>query len=480
MNTININKKAFVSSVLVLLVLMILAGVLTNIIPAGRYERQLVNGRLIIDPDSFQYTDKPSFPIWRWFVAPIEVLWSNDAPIVIAIIIFLLVIGGAFAVLNRSNLLSYLISKIVRAFGQQKYLLLASIVFAFMMLGSVVGIFEEIIPLIPIIVALSYSLGWDSLTGLGMSFLATGFGFASGIANPFTIGVAQKIAGLPLFSGIFLRVIVFVVMYTVLSLFLIKYAKRIEKNPEKSLVYHADTDEKKTIRDDKLDLTTLNITKLNRASGWFVFIVLCIFLLIFSASIIEGLADYSLLIIGLLFLIGGLGSGLFAGLKFKTVISTFFKGTLGISPGILMILMATSVKHIITRAGIMDSILHYAAEFIINTTSIVSILLIYLLVLIMNFFIGSGSAKAFLIMPIVIPLVDLIGINRQIAVLAFAFGDGFSNVIYPTNAVLLISMGLTTVSYPNWFKWIIKLQLLILVITSILLLFALVTNYGPF
>ena len=128
----------------------------------------------------------------------------------------------------------------------------------------------------------------------------------------------------------------------------------------------------------------------------------------------------------------------------------------------------------------MDSILHYAAEFIINTTSIVSILLIYLLVLIMNFFIGSGSAKAFLIMPIVIPLADLIGINRQIAVLAFAFGDGFSNVIYPTNAVLLISMGLTTVSYPNWFKWIIKLQLLILVITSILLLFALVTNYGPF
>ena len=202
MNTININKKAFVSSVLVLLVLMILAGVLTNIIPAGRYERQLVDGRLIIDPDSFQYTDKPSFPIWRWFVAPIEVLWSNDAPIVIAIIIFLLVIGGAFAVLNRSNLLTYLISKIVRAFGQQKYLLLAVIVFAFMMLGSVVGIFEEIIPLIPIIVALSYSLGWDSLTGLGMSFLATGIGFASGIANPFTIGVAQKIAGLPLFSGI--------------------------------------------------------------------------------------------------------------------------------------------------------------------------------------------------------------------------------------------------------------------------------------
>lgn len=479
-NGVNINKKAFISSVLILLVLMIIAGILTNIIPTGNYERELVEGRVVINPDSFRFTNESSYPIWRWFTAPFEVLWSNDAAIVIAIIIFLLVIGGSFAILNRSDLLKYVINKIVKILGERKYLLLASIVFIFMLIGSMVGIFEEIIPLIPIIIVLSYSLGWDTLTGLGMSVLATGFGFASGIANPFTIGVAQRIAGLPMFSGALFRVIVFIAIYVSLTLFLIKYAEKIEKNPKASLVYNEDLLQKQDINDNNLDLETRDTNKLNRATKWFGVIILCIFILIFSTSIVEGLSDYSLPIVGLLFLIGGIGSGLLAGLKSKDVIKTFFEGALSIAPGVLLILMATSVKHIITQSGIMDSILYYASQTIMNTTPIVSILLIYLLVLIMNFFISSGSAKAFLIMPIVIPLVDLIGINRQVAVLAFAFGDGFSNVFYPTNAVLLISLGLTTASYPKWFKWIIKLQLLILLITSIFLVLALMINYGPF
>lgn len=477
---VHINKKAFISSVLILLALMILSGILTNVIPTGKYERELVDGRVVINPDSFRFTNESSYPIWRWFTAPFEVLWSSDAPIVIAIIIFLLVIGGSFAVLNRCELLKYIINNILKVLGKRKYLLLASIVFLFMLMGSVVGIFEEIIPLVPIIIVLSYSLGWDALTGLGMSILAVGFGFASGIANPFTIGVAQRIADLPMFSGSIFRVVVFISIYAVLSLFLIRYAKRIEKNPKTSLVYNEDCTQKADINDKYLDLKTIDTDKLNRATKWFGFIILCIFMLILSTSIVEGLSDYSLPIVGLLFLIGGLGSGLLSGLTFKDTMSTFFEGALSIAPGIILILMATSVKHIINQSGIMDSILYYASQSIMNTTPKVSVLLIYLLVLVMNFFIGSGSAKAFLIMPIVIPLVDLIGINRQIAVLAFAFGDGFSNVFYPTNAVLLISLGLTTVSYPKWFKWIIKLQLLILLITSIFLMAALAIDYGPF
>lgn len=476
---VSINKKAFFSSILILLILMVAAGVLTHIIPTGSYERVLLNDRMTINPESFQFTNGQGYPVWRWFTAPIEVLWSGDAPIVIAIIIFLLVIGGSFAVLNKSDMLKYVIGKIVKYFNKHKYYLLASVVFVFMTIGSVVGIFEEIIPLVPIVIALSYSLGWDSLTGLGMSILAAGFGFASGIANPFTVGVAQRIAGLPMFSGILMRIGVFFVIYAILVCFLIRYAKKIEKNPHKSSVYSEDIIQKENMNSN-IYMAFTDTTKLNRAAKWFGFIIVCIFILILSTSVVEVLSNYSLPIIGLLFLIGGSVSGLLAGLKGKEVLKTLLNGALSIAPGILLILMATSVKHIITQSGIMDTILHYAAESIMNTSPMISVLLIYLLVLVMNFFISSGSAKAFLIMPLVAPIADLVHINRQITILAFAFGDGFSNVFYPTNAVLLIALGLTVVSYPKWFKWIIKLQFTILVITCLLLGIAVMINYGPF
>lgn len=479
MSSINISKKSFISSVLILFFLIIIAGLLTRIVPPGSYERILIENREVINPDSFSYTEKQTYPIWKWFTAPIEILWSEDSTIIIAIITFLLVIGGAFSILNRCELLKYIISKIVKIFGNKKYYLLATIVFIFMMIGSVVGIFEEIIPLVPIIIALSYSFGWDSLTGLGMSVLAAGFGFASGISNPFTVGVAQKVAGLPIFSGILLRMIVFVVIYFILCYFLIRHAKRIEKDRKNSPVFIEDKIYKNKM-DYNINFESIPSKTLKKATYWFGIVIIFIFVLILSTPVVDGLSDYTLPLVGLLFLIGGIGSGLISGLKLKEVLKTFLNGVIGIAPGVVLILMASSVKHIITQSGIMDTILYYAAESIATTTPLVSVLLVYLLVLIMNFFISSGSAKAFLIMPIVTPLADIIGINRQITVLAFTFGDGFSNVLYPTNAVLLISLGLTVVSYPKWFKWIIKLQLIIFLITCLFLMLALAVNYGPF
>ena len=144
----------------------------------------------------------PDYPIWRWFTAPIEVLWGPDNLVVITIIVFILLVSGAFAVLDKSGILQNALAGIVKRFGKRKYLLLLVISFFFMLLGAFLGLFEEIVPLVPLMIALSYSLGWDALVGLGMSILATNMGFSAAITNPFTIGVAQKLAGLPLFSGV--------------------------------------------------------------------------------------------------------------------------------------------------------------------------------------------------------------------------------------------------------------------------------------
>ena len=206
---VQIGKKAFISSFLILLSLVIIAGVLTVIIPAGQYSRIKADGKEQIVYDSFKYTKGEEFPVWHCFTAWIEVLWSDDGAKVITLIVLLLIIGGAFAVLEKARVLEYLIFKVIKKFEDQRYLLLALITFFFMLFGSILGIFEEVIALIPITIYLSFLMGWDTLIGLGSSVLAAGFGFSAAIGNPFTVGLAQELAGLPAFSGTWYRVIIF-------------------------------------------------------------------------------------------------------------------------------------------------------------------------------------------------------------------------------------------------------------------------------
>jgi uncharacterized ion transporter superfamily protein YfcC len=226
---VQISQRMFVQAVVVLFILMMAAGVLTRVVPAGSYERIMVDGREMLVPDSFQYTDQMNYHVWRWFTAPIEVLAAPGSATVIVIILFLLMIGGAFAILEKSGIIHAVLGRMIARYQGRKYTLLLVITFAFMVMGAFFGIFEEVVPLLPVIIALSYSLGWDALTGLGMSILAVNLGFSAAITNPFTIGVAQKLAGLPLFSGAGFRIIIFLVIYAVLALFLTWYARRIER-----------------------------------------------------------------------------------------------------------------------------------------------------------------------------------------------------------------------------------------------------------
>ena len=219
-----ISRKAFIQAVAIIFILMMVAGVLTRVIPAGQYARTEVDGREVIDATQFSLVERPDYPVWRWFTAPFEVLAGKDSFTVIGIILFILLVGVAFAVMDKSGMLKAAIAWIIQAFGGRKYALLLVITFFFMALGTFFGIFEEVIPLVPIVIGLAYSLGWDSLTGLGMSVLATNVGFSTAVFNPFTIGVAHKLSGLPLFSGAGPRVVLFVVVYAILALFLTRYA----------------------------------------------------------------------------------------------------------------------------------------------------------------------------------------------------------------------------------------------------------------
>ncbi len=476
-----ISAKAFVQSVIILFAIMMIAGALTLVLPAGNYERiPQVDGRELIDADSFEFVEKPSYPIWRWLTAPLEVLGGPDGLIVIVIILFILMVGGSFAVLDHVGLLKAGIARIVGAFGGKKYLLLLVISFFFMALGAFFGILEEIVPLVPLMLALSYYLGWDALVGLGMSVLATNMGFSAAITNPFTIGIAQKIAGLPLFSGAWFRVPIFIVIYAVFAVFLVRYAKRVERNPEDSLVHEEGKAERAKYADLDLAVLAQSSPHLGRAMAWFsVFVVLILFVLI-GGPFIPTVSDYALPLVGIFFLIGGLGAGMLAGGPKRDVFKALWEGVSGIAPGIILILMAVSIKHIVVEGGIMDTILHSAARPFSQASPFVSAVMIYFLALLIEFFVASGSAKAFLMMPILLPLADLVGVTRQVTVTAYCFGDGFSNLVYPTNPLLLIILGLTVVSYPKWLKWTLPLWGVVILVTVAFLGLGVAIGYGPF
>jgi uncharacterized ion transporter superfamily protein YfcC len=461
-NSVEIGKKTFLISVIIIFSIMIISGVLTKTLPSGEYQREIVNGRDVIIENSYSEIEKPDYPVWRWFTAPIEVLWSSDSALIITIIVFILVVSGAIYVLNKNHVIEYIINNIVIRYKKQKYVLMSLVILVFMLFGALMGIFEEIVPLIPIMIMFSASLGWDKLTGLGMSLLAAGFGFSAAVANPFSLGVAQKIADVPVFSGIGFRLFIFATTYALLLGFMILHVK---KNHSEAVIQ-----EMETSHFDK------NVSKASKVLTSIIFIL---FVLILISGFTGFMSGLMLPVSGVLFLIAGILSGFIIEKNILNVLKDFFLGMKDVLPGILLILLAMSVKHIIMNGKILDTILFNAAEVISKSGPIVAVFLIYLLFFIMNLFIGSASAKAFLTMPIIVPLADLVGITRQTAVQAFVFGDGFSNLLYPTNAVLLISLGIAGVSFLKWFKFVWKIQAVIFLVSLIYLFIAVKIGYGP-
>ncbi len=475
-----ISKKAFLQAVIIIFLLMMVSGILTRLIPAGQYARSMMDGREVIDPTSFTFIDQPDFPVWRWFTAPVEVLFTEDGLTkVVPIILFIVLVGTAFGVMDKSGIMQAIVSRIVRKFGGRKYHLLVIITFFFMALGSFFGIFEEVIPLVPLMIGLAYYLGWDSLTGLGMSVLATNIGFSTAIFNPFTIGIAHKLSGLPLYSGPLPRLALFVVVFPILAAFLVLYARKIDRKPEASPVYQEDRVEKVKYGDFKVDDSLDTNPRMRRAAFFLGTFFALILVVLVALPVIPLLRDIALPLTGLLFVIGGIGAGLISGAG-RNAWKAAWEGFIGIAPAILLLMMAASVKHIIASGGILDTILNWASSAFTGTSPFISSLLIYGLTLVLELFITSGSAKAFLLIPIIMPLADLVGVTRQIAVSAYCFGDGFSNMVYPTNAALLITLSLTVIPYVKWVKWVLKLWVWVILATILFLALAVAFNYGPF
>jgi uncharacterized ion transporter superfamily protein YfcC len=476
-----IGKKAFLQSFAILFFLILAIGILTYVIQPGSFERAELDGRTSIVPGTYKPIERPDYPVWRWFTAPIEVLWAAENSLtIIVIILFILMLGAAFAILDKTGILQALIGALVRRFGGQKYRLLLIITLVYMLMGAFFGMFEEAVVTIPLMLALSYSLGWDALVGLGMSMLALNLGFSAAITNPFTIGIAQQIAGLPPFSGVWLRIPFFLIVYGVFALFITRYARKIEKNPQASLVYQEELEIRKRLTNQQVEQFANQAPGAKKAQTWLAGMLVLILLVLFAGPFIPAISAYALPLVGILFFITGLGAGFLSGRGAKLVWKAAGEGVTGILPGVPLILMAASIKYIADNGGITDTILNSTSTALDGVGPVSGVVLMFALTLLLELFIGSASAKVFLMMPIIYPLADLIGVTRQTAVSAYCFGDGFSNLAYPTNPVLLIVLGLTVVSYPKWMRWTWPLWVVILLLAVAFLALGVAIDYGPF
>ena len=460
---LDISAKSFVTAIVIIFILMLATYILTFVIPGGEFARVLdENGNTVIDTAQGYRSVEGGLPFWKWILSPFLVLGSEGSGTLIAVIVFLLVIGGVFNALNVCGLMNYMLEKLVHRFGAVRWKLMAVLIFFFMAMGSLVGSFEEVVPLVPIVTSLALGLGWDAVTGVAMSLLAAGCGFAAGVANPFTIGVAQTLAGLPMFSGVWMRLLSFACIYALLLGFVRLHAKRLPQNAAfegKTTAHTADP-------------------KMDKALKLFAGIVGTGIVLVLSSGFIPALRDYTMIIVAVMFLAAGIVSTLTAGMGAGRLGKAFVQGLITIAPSILMILMAASIKYTMVEGKILDTLLHGAVQAAGGMSGAGVILFIYAICLVMNFFIPSGSAKAFLLIPLIVPLAQLFGIAPQLCIVAFAFGDGFSNVFYPTNPALLISVGLAWTGYGAWAKYSWKFQVCNLLLTGGLLLFGLAVGYA--
>ena len=508
--------------------LIIFCGILSWFVPAGEflYEKREVNGvtRDVIVNDSYRVVDS-SPQTWQIFGSLLEGFKKQAG-----IIAFVLIIGGAFQIMNSSRaidfgILSFLEKtgtlekrRILKKIGVNNLVIVFSMLI-FSLFGAIFGMSEETLAFVIIFVPLAISMGYDSITGILMVYVAAHIGFSGAIINPFTIGIAQGLSGLQLFSGFEYRLVVWMIFTALIIAITLVYAARVKKNPKLSPMYELDA----YWRERESEAVKVDFEQKTPASAWIMYIMVTAALVIFSylhpkTTISLGGADitfvaipvlgvlfaltgyYTLrksylffilnilaftiifLVIGVLgygwylteisalFLAMGIISGFSMGAGANGIAKEFIAGAKDILTAALIVGLAGGIIEILTAGRIMDTILYSLSSIMEGTGEGATVSIMYFIQTCINIFIPSGSAKAALTMPIMAPFSDVIGLSRQATVMAFQFGDGFTNMITPTSAVLIGALGIARIPYEVWIKWFWKILLFFMIVGLILLM----------
>lgn len=466
----NISAKSFITVVAVLLVLLVFCGALSYFIPQGEFQRDEANN---IIKDTYVQGDIKGIEIWRVVTAPFRVFAGADSITIIMISVFLLIMSGVFNLLEKTGGIKIFIVRIMNKLSGKIGWIIGALSLVFMFFGSMFGMFEELVTLLPIVIVFMLSLNQDTMMGLGCCLLSACFGFSAAITNPFSVGLASKYAGVSPASGTWLRVIFFIIVYAMVFGFLYLYMKKIKKSPEASPTYEIDK-EKKAKLENTPTIYGSHAQRIFKTYSVFFAVQVVVLVLIASIRAISGLA---IPILAASFLITGIICGVIASNNFRAVVKYIIQGAVAMLPAVIMIALASSVTLVMNESGIMDTIMNFAITLLVGKSRFIAVLLIYVLILFLQIFIGSASAKIFLIMPIIVPIASALGISPSLVILTYCMADGFTDIIMPTNPVLLIGLSMADVSYFKWVKWTWKLQIFIFLVSILVLLFGVYIGY---
>ena len=452
-------KLKFPNTFVLLFSLLALIALATWIVPGGAYDTQLVDGKKLIVPDSFHYVSANPQGLVALMMAPIK--GFVEAALIIG---FVLIVGGAFAVLQKTEAVDSMIKSVARAHTHSAFVRVAIIpvfVTLFSLGGATFGMAEEAIPFVLIFIPLALALKYDSIVGVAIPFIGSQVGFASAFLNPFNVGVAQGIAGVPLFSGIGYRLIVWAIATTVTIAFLMWYAARIKRQPALSPTFEM----------DELKRANLHMAGFENFAGMTGAhkLVLAIFVAALGAMIF-GVVKFGWYIeeIAALFLVMALLVGVVGRLNADSFVAAFMQGARDLVTTALVIALAKATVILMRDAHIIDTMLHALTPFVQSASPIIAAQKMFVIQSVVNFFIHSGTGQAALTMPIMAPLADLVGVSRQTAILAFQFGE-LTTPMIPTSGITVGVLALAGIPFGRWVRWILPLQAIYFVMALALL-----------
>ena len=462
-------KKKFVfpNTYVIIIMMMIVAVLLTWIIPSGEFERvkDEVSKQSIIIPGTFKYIENNPISLFK---IPIYIMkgLAKASDIVFLVII----VGGAFNIIIETGMFQSFAGRLTKVFSNKEVLIIPAFSTIFALACTTMGV-NTFIGFAPIAVIIARSIGYDAIVGVSMVALGGAIGFSTGTFNPFTTGVAQSIAGLPIFSGLGYRFICLVVFLIVTNIYIIWYAKKVKVNPENSVVYEMEQENK------KIEVSEKQHDKIEGRYYLVLLIVIaCFVLLVYGSQNWKWKLQEN----AAMFIWMGVLSGFAYGFGPSKIAEEFTKGARKLVYGALMIGMANGISLILADGKILDTTVQYLGGLLVALPSYLQAAGMFLMQLLINGLITSGSGQAAATMPIMLPVADIIGMTKQTAVLAFNFGDGLSNYILPTSSALMGFIAMVGISYSNWMKFMWRLFLIWIVVGAVLVIIANSINYGPF
>lgn len=451
----------------VLLFLIIIAvAIATYVIPAGVYDKVLnpETGVEEVDSESYKRVEQTPVPPTDIFRAVPRGMGEAGW-----IIFLIFIIGGSFGMINATGAIQSGISKLVIGLQDREKLIIPVTLLIFSLGGATFGMAESTLIFIPMGIILARSLKMDAITGMAMVFIGAMAGFSGGFMNPFTVGVAQELAGLPIFSGIVLRIIAQLILVAIASWYIIRYSSRVKKDPSYSLV--ADLE-----REAKLNETLEDVTFTTRHKLVLLVVALGFGLIIYG--VFNGWSTSTDL--AAIFLAVGIIAALIGGHSPNTLAENFIAGARELTYGALIVGLARGIVVVLEDGQIIDTIIYASANLLSWLPSYLSASGMFIFQLFLNFFIPSGSGQAATTIPIMAPLGDLLGVSRQSVVLAYQLGDGFTNAIFPTSAILMAGLSVAKIPYGKWVKWVLPLMIMWAITGVILMIVSVAINYGPF